>query len=358
MHLHVQTGGNYWNMVYDGVDQMKPRERVWTTFQHREPDQVPRFECWIEPEVAAELGQQDLVSAYASLGLDCIHIPLRERPHSNAWKEGVDEWGRVWKDGIYVHGLVDNEEDLKRYSPPLDLVEEFFDADEVREAMELYPDHCFIYGSHVGPFTQAFMAMGLEAFFFRIHDDPRFVEKLLEARTEWCLALFHEAASLAVDFVVLGDDAGHKTGPMISPQLWRDLILPYHRRIVEETNVPVVWHSDGFIEPLLPMAVEAGFAGVHALEPAAGVDLARVKQEFGHDLILMGNVDTSILCTSDLEAVRREVERCIEQGAPGGGYMISTCNSIFEGMQAHSVIEMFRYAGEIGSYTESKALRV
>jgi uroporphyrinogen decarboxylase len=82
---------------------------------------------------------------------------------------------------------------------------------------------------------------------------------------------------------------------------------------------------------------------VHGLEPAAGVDLARVKRTFGQDLVLVGNVDVNVLCKDDLDAVRREVDRCIEQGAPGGGFMLATCNSIFEGMDAAAVADLFRY---------------
>ena len=162
--------------------------------------------------------------------------------------------------------------------------------------------------------------------------------------------MYRQAISLGVDVAVLGDDAGHNKGPMISPRMWREFILPYHRRIVEELDVPVIWHSDGAIESLLPMAVEAGFVGVHALEPAAGMDLGKLKREFGRDLVLIGNVDVTVLCNSDLDAVREEVTRCIEQGAPGGGYMIASCNSIFKGMKPASVVEMYRYAGEIGLY--------
>jgi uroporphyrinogen decarboxylase len=112
----------------------------------------------------------------------------------------------------------------------------------------------------------------------------------------------------------------------------------------------VIWHSDGNIEALLPMAIEAGFAGIHGLDPIAGMDLARVKREFGRDLVLIGNVDVRVLFGSDVQAVRGEVDRCIAQGAPGGGYMIASCNSICEGMNPVAVAEMFRYEGEVGYY--------
>ena len=320
---------------------MKPRDRVFAALEHQEPDRVPRFEIWIDA-LLDELGQSDPASAYVNLGQDCVMMPTLSPPGSNAWRNGVDEWGRVWQDGMYVDGVVDTEADLERYSPPLAYVEQLWDRDRVQEVRDSYPDHCPIYGTHAGPFTAGFMAMGFERFFFRLVDDPDFVHRLLEARTEWCIALYQEAVRLGAEVLVLGDDAGHREGPMISPRMWREFILPYHRRIVDALDVPVIWHSDGHVEPLLPMAIEAGFAGFHGLEPAAGMDLARMKQAFGQDLVLVGNVDVRVLCGSDLEAVRAEVNRCMEQGAPGGGYMIASCNSIFEGMNPAAVAEMFR----------------
>jgi uroporphyrinogen decarboxylase len=328
---------------------MKPRERVFTALEHREPDRVPRFEIWIDA-LLDELGQYDLPSAHVNLGQDCIMLPNQPPRESNAWKEGVDEWGRVWQGGMYVDGVVDTVADLERYSPSSEYAEQMFDHEKIKQVRALYPDHCLIYGAHIGPFTAGYMAMGFERFFLRLADEPAFVQRLLEARTDWCLAMFRQAVRLGAEVLVLGDDAGHREGPMISPRMWRQFVWPYHRRIVEGSGAPVIWHSDGNVEALLPLAIEAGFVGFHSLEPAAGMDLARIKREFGRDLVLVGNIDVRVLCGPDLEAVRREVDRCIAQGGPGGGYMIASCNSIFAGMNPSAVAEMFRYEGEVGFY--------
>jgi uroporphyrinogen decarboxylase len=326
---------------------MKPRERVFAALQHQKPDRVPRFEIWIDA-LLDELGQDDPAGAYVNLGQDCVMMPTRNPPQSNAWRSGVDEWGRFWRNGMFVDGVVDTVADLEKYSPPLDYVEQFYDGHRIREVRDSYPNHCLIFGTHIGPFTAGFMAMGFERFFFRLVEDPAFVHRLLEARTEWCIAMYQQAASLGAEVLVLGDDAGHGGGPMISPRMWREFILPYHRRIVDALDVPMIWHSDGNVEVLLPMAIEAGFVGFHGLDPMAGMDLAKIKREFGQDLVLIGNVDVRVLFGLDLEAVRREVDRCIQQGAPGGGYMIASCNSISEGMTPAMVAEMFRYEGEVG----------
>lgn len=329
---------------------MKPRERVLTAIAHREPDVAPRFEIWINDEIIGELGYGDLQSAHVELGLDCIMIPTRIAARSKYWRDGLDEFGQVWKDGIYVDGLVSSDADIQCYSPPLEYAHKFFEADKTKEVMKRYPDHFFIYGSHIGPFTMAYMSMGLKRFFLDLHERPQLVQELLEARTEWCIAMCREAATLGVDLIVLGDDAGYKDGPMISPRMWREYVLPLHRRVLKELDVLVIWHSDGAIQSLLPMAIEAGFAGVHGLEPAAGIDLGEVKRTFGKDLVLIGNVDVRVLCNSDLHGVRAEVARCMKQAAQGGGYMISSCNSLFRGMKSESIVEMYRYAGKIGHY--------
>jgi len=329
---------------------MDGRERVWAALRHQETDRVPRFEVWIDA-LFEELGQSDLAGAYANLGQDGIILPSQTPPDSNAWRDGVDEWGRVWTGGMYTDGVVDSQADLRRYSPPLSDVNRHFDPQLARDVRTRYPDHCLFYGTHAGPFTAGYMAMGFARFFTRLCDDPTFVHKLLGQRTEWCIALFQKAIDLGAELIVLGDDVAHRGGPMISPGMWREHLHPYHCRIVDELDVPVIWHSDGNVESLLPMAIEAGFVGVHGLEPAAGIDLARVKREYGQDLVLVGNVDVNVLCGDDLDAVRQEVDRCIEQGAPGGGYMIATCNSIFEGMNPVAVSEMFRYEQQAGGET-------
>jgi uroporphyrinogen decarboxylase len=326
---------------------MNSRERVIAALERRQPDRVPRFEIWIDA-LLSDLGQDDPASAYANLGQDCILLPTSQPPGSNAWRNGIDEWGRIWRNGSYIGGAVDSEADLTRYTPSLDWAQQFFDLERIRRIRSAYPDHCLIFGTHIGPFTAGYMAMGLERFFARLVENPSFVHRLLEVRMEWCIAMYRRALNAGAEVLVLGDDAAHGKGPMISPRMWRRFVLPHHRRIVESLPAPVIWHSDGNIEAMLPMAIEAGFMGIHGLDPMAGMDLARIKREYGRDLALVGNVDTRVLFGADLQAVRDEVDRCLAAGAKGNGYMIASCNSICEGMNPAAVAELFRYEAEVG----------
>jgi uroporphyrinogen decarboxylase len=325
------------------------RDRVLAALAHREPDRVPRFEIWIDGLVK-QLGQADPVSAYVNLGQDGILMPSCNLPRSNAWGTGIDEWGRIWDAGMYVDGALHSPSDIRQYTPDPCLAQQRFPAARVRDAREVYPEHCLFFGTHNGPFTAAYMAMGPERFFMALVDDPAFARAVLEARTEWCIAVYQVAIALGAEVVVLGDDAGSVAGPMVSPDMWRRFVLPLHKEIVEALTVPVLWHTDGNVESLLPMAIEAGFVGLHGLDPTARMDLGHVKREYGQDLVLVGNVDVRVLFGEDLTAVRAEVDRCLQQAAAGGGYMLATCNSIYEGMNPAAVAELFRYEALAGPH--------
>ncbi len=182
-------------------------------------------------------------------------------------------------------------------------------------------------------------------------DDRSLVEDLLWERTRWFAEIAARGAELGADLILMGDDAAFKGRTYISPDDFQELMVPRYRHIVEKAGIPVLWHSDGFITPLLDAAIDAGLAGVHALEPKAGVDLGEVKRDYGDRLILAGNVDCGeALITSDLEKVRSEVKRCMDQAKAGGRFILSDSNSIHSGCNPETVKEMYRYAREIGRY--------
>ena len=63
----------------------------------------------------------------------------------------MDEWGRVWKEGMYLTGVVETAGDLKRYQTQNSYAERFFDAKRVEFIRSCFPDHCLFFGTHIGP---------------------------------------------------------------------------------------------------------------------------------------------------------------------------------------------------------------
>jgi uroporphyrinogen decarboxylase len=350
---------------------MTSKERVRTVLQGGIPDRVPLLTFGIDPNFIKKADCGSLEEVFNVLGLDVFHIycqnwcngvPLgagmrmdipKEMQTSGgtyAGWEGVDEFGRVWKRGSYVGGVVRAEEDVERYVPDLKL-EERIHPERTQRLIARHSEKSFALSSHTGPFGLTMESMGFEEFMYRYMDDRDFIKRLLWRRTEWFAEIAARGAELGADFVLMGDDVAFKGSTFVPPREFEELMVPCFRYIVEKAKVPVIWHSDGYITPVLDTAVNSGLVGVHSLEPTAGVDLAQVKRDYGNRLILVGNVDCGeVLCNDDLHRVRHEVRRCMDAAKAGGRYILSDSNSIHSGCLPESVKEMFRYAKEVGGY--------
>jgi uroporphyrinogen decarboxylase len=263
---------------------------------------------------------------------------------------GIDEFGRVWKRGSYIQGALKTREDLDKYIPPLRL-QERVPPELLQRYRDSYPDKCYTLNFHSGPFGLTMESMGLEHFFYTMYDDRELIIEALDRRTNWYIEVCQHVQSLGADFLVMGDDVAYKGKTFVSPSDFRELAIPCYRRIVDALDIPVFWHSDGFVEPLLEMAIEAGIKGIQAMEPPAGNDLGRIKKNYGDKLVLLGNVDSvGVLPTTDLDLVRAEVDRCMAQAKAGGGYMLATSSSLHHACTLEAVQEMYRYAIEVGKY--------
>ncbi len=329
---------------------MNSKERVLLALKHQEADFVPLFEAWIEQEILDQF-HGDPFSTRLHLGMDCL--PLGSHPiTTKAYRTGIDEWGRIFQDGHYSGGLVKTFQDLEKYTPPLSHAADWFPPSEVKRLKTTYgEEYALFYAWHDCSLGLAYLSMGMENFFLACYNDLDLVKAVIERSTLWTIALVEEAVKNGVDFIVLGDDAADNDRPLISPKMFQDLILPEYRKITKKCPVPIIWHSDGNIEPLLPFIVEAGFSGVHSLEPKAGIDLLKIKQTYGTSLVLAGNVDTTfVLCQENMDLVREDVKRAIHQGASGGGFLFSSANSLYLGHKIRAIKEMYRYAREIGEY--------
>lgn len=350
---------------------MTSKDRVLAAMSGDIPDRVPTLTFGIDPKFIRKLGEGTLAKTLDILGLDvypiysqnwCEGVPLsaslsREVPDDmqtsggiyGGW-DGIDEFGRVWKRGSYMSGAIRTEDDVELYVPDLRL-EERTDPAHTKYIISKHPDKAFCLTSHTGPFGLTMESIGFEDFFYIYVDNREFIERLVWERTKWFAEIAAYGTELGADLILMGDDVAFKGRTFISPTDFEALMVPCYRHIVQRAGIPVIWHSDGYIAPLLNTAIEAGFAGVHSLEPTAGVDLGEVKRDYGDRLVLIGNVDCGqVLCQGDLEKVRGEVSRCMGQAKEGGRYILSDSNSIHAGCYPEAVVEMFRYAREIGGY--------
>lgn len=164
--------------------------------------------------------------------------------------------------------------------------------------------------------------MGAERALTAFYDDPDLVHDMMEHNTEFILDLLPRVLDGApLSGVFFWEDMCYRNGPLISPAMFREFMLPRYRRItdlVRGCGVDVIFvDSDGDVAQLIPLWLEAGINGVYPMEVAAGMDVAALRGEYGQDLLMTGGIDKRVLVLGK-EAIDRELERVIPVAEKGG----------------------------------------
>ena len=169
------------------------------------------------------------------------------------------------------------------------------------------------------------------------HPDELHVEA--RQKCDDSIALAKRQVDQGVDFICINSDYGYNKGPFISPNMFAEFVTPYLEEIVEaihQLGVKAILHSDGDLRLILDQLVSTGLDGYQSIDPQGFMDIAKVKQAYGHQLVLMGNVQTSLLQEVNDSLIRESVRYAMKHGKPDGRYIFSTSNCIFKGMPLES----------------------
>ena len=181
-------------------------------------------------------------------------------------------------------------------------------------------------------------------------------ERVLEEYHLPYYSLLLEAAGPEIQMVMVSDDLGSQNGLIFSPRAFRAIFKPLMKRLVAHLhslrNVPVYMHSDGAIYDLIPDLIEIGIEGLNPVQyTARGMDLKRLKSEFGHDLgFFGGTLENEMLsfCTED--EVRQQARENIAILAPGGGFLFAPIHNISPEVPAENILALYRAGKEVGHY--------
>ncbi len=174
--------------------------------------------------------------------------------------------------------------------------------------------------------------VGMERMLLWMHEDPQLVADMFAAHTQLVIDGYEAMKAMGVEYdgVFLPDDLAYRNGPFISPAMYRDLIMPYHRQACEHfarDGLTTILHSDGDVRPLIPSFLEAGFGALHPLEAKAGLDVRELKPQYGDQLTLYGNIDVRRLAGSR-EEIEEEIRTKLAVAKEGGGYMYHSDHSV------------------------------
>lgn len=203
-------------------------------------------------------------------------------------------------------------------------------------------------------FCNAYTSLfGFENFMYKLADERGLIEEVLELEADYQAALARRLAEYPLTFFYVGDDLAFKSGTIIHPDLLREMWAPRMSRVFAPAlakNIPILFHSDGNIEALIPDLLEMGVSALNPIEPY-GMDIREIKRKYGRNLTLVGNLDVGgALSNGTPEQVRAEARQLIADVGRDGGFVLASCHSITANVKPDNFLAMVRTAQEDGRY--------
>jgi len=328
------------------------------TLERKEADRVPTFEWYIDKKVIEALSPGSNYEKFCyELDIDaiCVDCDYDSRILDNGLIE--DEWQMIKKNTAEAHsypvdGPVRTLKDAEKYTPPdpgkpgrYSSIEKAIKEHKGKKALILHLNDVLSIPSRLMPFDN---------FLMKLIDDPEIIKTLIRKSVDVNLEMAKEAKARGIKIVYTGDDYAYNSGPIISPDQFREIFYPELKRVVagyKELGLLVIKHTDGYIMPIIDMIIDAGFDCLDPIDPIAGMSLKQVKSQYGDKICIKGNVDCSeTLSFKDIQAVIDETKECLNIGMPGGGYILSSINSIHYSVKPENYRALIDTVKKYGKY--------
>lgn len=378
------------------ISEMTSRERVETALNHEEPDRVPLdiggCNCTTLSVEAYEKLKKHMGVSYPTrilseiwrlpyldeevmihLGSDVrpinINPPRKWTPPSSEPGTCIDEWGCKWRkssyDGGYYWELAEfplanaTMADIETYSwPDPEDPGRFEGLDEKIERLKDTP-YALLGDPGFKMFWERFyMLRGFEQALVDLVSNEELVHALMEKIFEINVAVtkrFLEVTGPYLTVVRTADDLATQESLLISPETYRKMIKPYHKKfnafIKQYTDAKIFYHCCGNITPLLDDLIQAGVEILNPIQVSMMGNPAELKSKYGDMLTFWGGIDIQkVMSCGSPEEVRDEVSKRIRQFGPGGGYVVAAAHNIQVDVPACNVLAMSRAAREFGIY--------
>ncbi len=213
----------------------------------------------------------------------------------------------------------------------------------------------FISYSVHGCFHATWNKIGMETLLMWMLDEPDLIQDLFAAHTQLAMDLYDGIKGLGIRFdgAWVSDDLGYRVAPLISPEMYRKQVMPYHKKLCDHfaaDGLKTILHSDGNIQPLIPHYLEAGFGALHPLEAKAGLDVRKLKPLYGDRLVLVGNIDVRKLAAGR-EEIEEEIRVKVTAAKRGGGYIYHSDHSVPSNVSFENYCFAIEMLKKYGSYS-------
>ena len=181
-----------------------------------------------------------------------------------------------------------------------------------------------ILGYPEGLFGQLRELMGVDLLLFSFFDNPGMIHDILNVMADLWIALWEEqVAQFEVDSVTFWEDMCFRSGPLISPKMFREFLMPVYQRLTDAGRGMGIQHflvdTDGDMCKLIPLWIESGITGVYPFEVQAGMQVEEIGKQYPQ-LVVLGGIDKREIDLGH-EAIDRELEKRLPTLLQRGGFV-------------------------------------
>ena len=348
-------------------------ERIKRMYEHKEADRVPILDepwagtirRWKREGMPADMEWEDYFGA-DKLGM--IHVDISPRYESkileenDRWFIATSSWGvtmRHFKEEdstpeFLDHKVVDEAAwaDAKARMTldddriPWDVLKN--DYAKWRAEGRWIRAH-FWFGFDV---THSWM-MGTENTLINMIEEPELMEDIFDTYLKNCIALYDRMwdAGYHFDEMMWYDDLGYKGTTFFSPNMYRNMLQPYHKKAVDwahDHGVYAQLHSCGDIMTLVPDILATGVDALNPLEVKAGMDCIKLKKEYGDRLVLRGGINA--VNWNNPEAIIAEINEKVPVLKENGGFIFSSDHSIPNSVSLENMKIIMNEIKKVGRY--------
>ena len=313
---------------------MTPRENALIAYHHGTPAWIPNFFTDIScfqacPQMERYPGHTHGKDYF---GVDWTFVPEMGAPMPTPGQILFDDIAD-WKEYVKFPDLeaidwekqadIDTHTDMVAYAAGAGLV-------PLKDGASVYDEPkllvCMVIN---GMFERMHALMGMENALCALITDPESCKEYFHAMADYKIAYFKKIAQYyKVDVINAHDDYGTNDRLFMNIDLWRELIKPELKRIVDATHelgILYQHHSCGHIEPLIEDFIEIGIDAVDTWQASCNPNLKELKAKYGSQITFCGGFDNmNVLDRDDAtkEEIQAEYVRAVDALAPGGSYVI------------------------------------
>jgi len=381
---------------------MLPRERVFAALEHREGDRIPWGEHSIDYNVyedilgrptldqakfrtttaywegrrdeVVESVKRDRIDLVKALELDIVHISAvppkgyqpkpMEKVDENTYR---NENGALYRVSATTHDLMFWKPPEKRnyVAPTIESLQQQIDEldalppDDPNDSKWEAVHHVVkeMKGTHFIALMSddlAFPGFGEteEDFWMSLVLEPEICRKRAELKGKTILRTLDVQAALGVDAIVPCGDLGSSTNLMASPAIYRDMVLPWHRKHVAKAHslgLKVLKHCCGHLWPVIHDLADV-YDCYEGIQASGGMDIARLKREVGDRLCLWGGIWHEHIILGSAADIRNDARYAYGNAGPGGGYIMGSSHSLAVDAKVENILQMKKCRDEWGVY--------